>query len=291
MAHTARVGAYVGVIAAASMAIAPAQAAAASTHDTAGYATAALASINADGAFEGQLGSSSYDEQADTAEWRGRRWYGRRGWRRDRIDGGDVLAGVLVLGGIAAIASAASNNRRRERDVVVVERQRNTVRYDDRRYDDRRANPRASNGSGIDSAVSQCLTEIERDVRVDSVDGARRLAQGWVVSGTLFNGAGFTCQIGNDGRISDIDYGGGFQGSADGTGVYSSDYTSDYTSDYASDYASADGQLSDVRYADARAAMGANVYRVPDETGEPLPAYPGGPLPGEAEWSDGAVEP
>lgn len=277
MAQTARIGAYVGVVAAASMAFTPAQAAPASTNSTVGYATAVLAGITADGVFDDSHGSSSYDEQADTAEWRGRRWRGRRGWRRDRIDGGDVLAGVLVLGGIAAIASAASNNRRRERDVVVVERQRATVRYDDRRYDDRRINPRASNGSGIDSAVSQCLTEIERDVRVDSVDGASRLAQGWVVSGTLFNGAGFTCQIGNDGRISDINYGGGFEGSEYGSG--------------SGDYASADGQLSDVRYADARAAVGADVYRVPAETGEPLPAYPGGPLPGEAEWSDGSLEP
>lgn len=30
----------------------------------------------------------------------------------DGIDGGDVLAGILILGGIAAIATAASNNSR-----------------------------------------------------------------------------------------------------------------------------------------------------------------------------------
>ena len=36
---------------------------------------------------------------------------GGRHWHRDRgIDGGDVLAGLLIFGGIAAIASAASKS-------------------------------------------------------------------------------------------------------------------------------------------------------------------------------------
>lgn len=44
---------------------------------------------------------------------------GRRlGWRlgrhhHDRVDAGDVLAGILIIGGIAAIASAASNNKQK----------------------------------------------------------------------------------------------------------------------------------------------------------------------------------
>jgi len=262
MAHLYKIGAYAGAVAAASMAITPAYAAelipAEMPVGTIGSATSVHADF-ADGVFD----SSTYDPQAEAAEWRGRRYRGRRGWRRGRIRGGDVLAGVLVLGGIAAIASAASNNNRRDRD------RRYEERRDDRRYDDRRTNPRASNGSGIDNAVSQCLTEIERDVRVDSVDGASRLAEGWVVSGTLFNGSGFTCQIGNDGRISGIDYG-GFTGSSYGEG---------------NNRAQAAGQLSDDRYADARAAAG---EQRPDQPGAPVasddgpqPAYPGGPLPGE----------
>jgi hypothetical protein len=228
------------------MAITPAQAASAPPHGELGYARAVHE------AFQ----SSAYDSEAETAsDYRGYRGYRRH--RHDGVDAGDVIAGVLVLGGIAAIASAASNNRReRERDVVVVERERN-------RYD----NPavRRSGGSGLDGAVSQCLGAIERDVRVDSVDGATRLPEGWVVSGTLFNGSGFTCRIDNSGRISDIDYG-GFAGSGLGA---------------------ADGQWSEDRYADARAAMG---MQAPDASATlayntagsaPQPAYPGGPLPGE----------
>lgn len=45
-----------------------------------------------------------------------------RRWHRhhnDGIDGGDVVAGVAVVGGIAAIASAiGSNNRRKQDDAV-----------------------------------------------------------------------------------------------------------------------------------------------------------------------------
>jgi hypothetical protein len=219
--------------------------------------------------------SSSYDPEADTAEWRRRCGWRRCGWRRGwrgrrGIGVGGVLAGAAIIGGIAAIAS--SNNRRRDREVVVVERDR---RDDDRRFDDRRDNPRASNGSGIDNAVSQCLREIERDVRVDSVDGASRVASGWLVSGTIFDGSGFTCEIGNNGRISDISYG-RFRGS-------SADFPRD---------SRAAGQWSDDRYASARASIdapsGEQRFAEAGErpaqplvplTADRLPAYPGGPVP------------
>ncbi len=274
MAQFTRIGAYAGAIAAASMTIAPAQAAEVMPSGTIGYASAVHADFSRGGGFD----SSSTGEQAETAEWRGRGWRGRRGWRGHRRGGSGLLTGILVLGGIAAVASAANNNRR-NRDVVIVERDSRRYddrRYDDRRTDDRRSNPRSSEGSGIDNAVSQCLSEIESDVRVDSVDGASRLPQGWVVSGTLFNGSGFTCQIDNNGRISDIDYS-GFSGSSyDGSdGEYSD-----------GEYSSAAGQLDDDRYADARSAIRAQGYQGPDaqrsaSSGQ-LPAYPGGPLPGEA---------
>ncbi len=266
MAQFSKIGAYAGVIAAASMTIAPANAAQAAQLvpadgiGTAGYSTAVHADFGEGAGGHGIFGGSSYDEQAETAEWRGRRWRGRRGWRRGRVRGGDVLAGVLVLGGIAAIASAASNSNRRERERRYEER-RDERRYDDRRDD--RSNPRSSGGSGLDSAVSQCLTEIERDVRVDSVDGASRLPQGWVVTGTLFNGSGFTCQIGNDGRISNVDYSGFSSSSYDGSSTGAGTDTR---------------QLTDGRYADARAAMRGTG---PDSQNSAQPAYPGGPLPGE----------
>jgi hypothetical protein len=247
-----------------------------------------------------QFPSSRFDVQSDLNEWgcwgcgwgggwRGGGWRGG-GWRRRGPSAGEVLAGVAIVGGIAAIAAAASNNRR-NRDVVIVDRDRprDWERRDERvRYDDRRPNPRSGGAGGLDAAVNQCLATVERDVRVNDVETVQRTAQGWLVAGSLFNGSGFECRIGNDGRIEAIDYGvGGGFGAATGT------------------------QWDDARYADARRSMDPSL---PDRGGammavdpsavqadpaalatlaangaEPLvpltaarlPAYPGGPVEGE----------
>lgn len=300
MAHQTPFAGYAGLIAAASLAFTPAQAQAAQTAPigTLGYATSVQSQFSQGTGSPFDL--SIYDSAADEAEWRRCGWRGcyRRGWRGRRgVDVGGVLAGVAILGGIAAIANA-SNNRRRDRDVVVVERER--VRDRDYNYrpenanTNRRTNRSTSGGSGIDNAVSQCLNEIEQDVRVDSVDGASRIAQGWIVSGTLFNGSGFTCQIDNNGRISDIDFG-GFESSQNGD-----------LNGQGSGLAQAGGQWSDDRYADARSTMGgqslaqslaartqdfgqgtnqaasqAGAQPLVPLTSDNMPAYPGGPVPGE----------
>lgn len=222
--------------------------------------------------------ASRFDPASTSADWRCRGWGCRgRGWRRDRVDAGDILIGAAIIGGIAAIAS--SNNRRaRDRDVVVVERDRDW-RDDQRRFDDRRTPRRGSGASGLDSAVDLCLTRIERDVRVDTVDNVERTAAGWAVSGTLFNGSPFACRIGNDGQIADIDYAG--SGSWGGASL-----------DPAAPRA--DGQWSDDRYAAARLAAGGTGQpsaRPAPQDAARLPAYPGGPIPGEEipETIDGDI--
>lgn len=171
-----------------------------------------------------------------------RRWH-----RRDRVDAGDVIGGILVLGTIAAVASAASkagrNDRYRDRD----------YRYPDQRngYRSRSYGSNWDDSRGIDRAVDMCADEVERNARVDTVDGAERNGDGWRVSGRLRTGEAFTCTIGNDGRINGVDYGRGF----------------------APRGAAVDNQWSDDRYAAAREAQnGAGA----------APAYPGGPLPGDA---------
>lgn len=274
MAHYTRIGALVCAFAATSMAVSPAQAA--GLPDTVNDRASAM---NFDFSRVSAFDNGSFETAAEESEYHRR--YRRYRHRRNRIDGGDVLAGVLILGGIAAIASAASNNNRRERDERVRYENR---RYDERRYDDRRSRPRNSDASGLDNAVSQCLAEIEQDVRVESVDGASRVASGWIVSGTLFNGSGFSCQIDNSGRISDIDYGGY-------SGVnYSDDFTDGVSQP-------AEGQWSAASYAEARASIGvqspdssdtsvAYSDAVVDEDLGPQPAYPGGPLPGEEGYPD-----
>ena len=96
----------------------------------------------------------------------------------------------------------------------------------------------------------------------------------------LFNGAPFQCRIGNSGQIDTIDYGGGFSGVGFSGGAP----------------APADGQWSAQRYADARAAMGGSLrpdmaagaapmrpVQAPAQGAmtDRMPAYPGGPIPGE----------
>lgn len=259
MALISRFGASAGLIAALSMVSMPAAAA---------ELPQGLAKSSQGAAVFADFDTTTYDADTEIADWRGRGWR-RGGWgRHRRVDAGDVIAGVLILGGIAAIADAANNNRRRNRDVVVVERD---PRDYDRRYDrrdDRRRYDRRDNGTrGLDRAVDQCVDEIQRDVRVDSVDGVDRTAQGWVVTGSLFNGSGFTCAIDNNGQIDAIDYG-DFRGAG-----------------YGAEVDRADGQFDDDTYRSARLALGSGrggAQQQADEVdGDLRPAYPGGPLPGE----------
>lgn len=139
----------------------------------------------------------AYDGSAETVQ-RHRRWRDR-----DRIDAGDVLAGVLILGGIAAIASAAEKRNRADRYPA-------PYPDDEVRY----RTPRGYDGPdsrGMERAVDMCANEVERrGDRVGSVDGANRNRDGWQVSGQLENGAAWSCWIGNDGRISDVEVGGEF---------------------------------------------------------------------------------
>lgn len=186
----------------------------------------------------------------------------RHGRHHDNgVDVGDVLTGVLIIGGIAAIASAVEGDRDRDRQS-----------YPDQRYpDQRRGDYRYDDGRGLDRAVSLCVDAIERDARVDTVDAVNRNARGWMVTGSLFDGQAFSCSIGADGRIEAIDY--GRRGTSYGAGAEGG----------YDDGARAEGedrQYDDDYYAAARARSdGAQ------------PAYPGGPLPGEDEGEiDGDIE-
>ena len=137
------------------------------------------------------VGVHQWDGDAVKAE-RHRRWR----HHRNRIDAGDVLAGVLIIGGIAAIADAASRPKR------------------DDRYRET-SSRRSTSGDGLDRAVDMCLGQIERDVRVDTVDNVARTGEGWSVTGTIYNGDSFSCQIDNRGRVSDITYGNDFAATED----------------------------------------------------------------------------
>ncbi|MEE4155437.1 MAG: hypothetical protein V2I27_14865 [Erythrobacter sp.] len=263
--------------------------------------------------------TSTYDPAAEAADWRRCGWRGcwGGGWRgrgRRGVSAGDVLAGVAIVGGIAAIASAANNNRRRERDVVIVDRDRDfdRERYDERDYERdlrrdreleelrRRTDEQqreieylrsrgldAERLSGtqarrsvlppvtapltIDGAIDRCTEVVGIDASVAGIDGVDRTGTGWSVRGRLTDGQSFSCDIGNDGQIERLGNGAFSEVGSQGWGGYQE--------------LRAEGQWSDDRYSDARGSLAsaAPAYGQPlvPLSAERMPAYPGGPLPGE----------
>jgi len=170
-------------------------------------------------------------------------------WDRHRggVDAGDVIAGVLVVGAIAALASAASKPKR-EPEVYREPYPDTRPVYRDDRYTEREYSDNYSN-NGINDAVNTCVGQVERgDDRVASVDNASRTADGWQISGQLRAGDGFSCRLDNNGRIRAIDIGGGYD-----SGYYDEQQGDYYGSSYQD--APAGGQWDDDAYARARAAQ------------------------------------
>lgn len=151
--------------------------------------------------------------------------HGGWGYRHhDRISTGDVLGGLLVIGTIAAIASAASKDKRERAP---------DYRYDppyreDQRYDRRDSNyvppvddsPEVvdargyGNGDAQTRAADACSWAVEGemgdDARVDRIDGTEANNGGWYVTGTASRLGGevrsFGCSFRN-GRVVDVSFG------------------------------------------------------------------------------------
>lgn len=130
---------------------------------------------------------------------------------RGGIDGGDIIAGALVIGGIAAIAAAASNNNdRRDYDRYGYGDGRGRDGWSDRRYGDGfygRGNPR--------QAIEQCVRTAERNAsrysygRADVTDirNVRNTRWGYEVRGRIAVNT-----RGRDWRDGDRYYGRGWGG-------------------------------------------------------------------------------
>jgi hypothetical protein len=160
----------------------------------------------------GALGWTAGSDRAQGwGDYRGYRGY--RGYRRyrDRIDGGDILASILVIGGIAAIASAASKNNRDRRY------EDRDYRSQNQRYDDRRTDPRYDSsddrGTGdMQSAINICSDAAERkagrDARVSAIESVVRDGDGWRIEGELSNSDQRTFLCGaSEGRVDFVQLG------------------------------------------------------------------------------------
>ena len=151
---------------------------------------------------------------------------------RDGIDAGDVLAGALIIGGIAAVAAAASDNddrydRRHDRYDQRYDR-RYDDRWNDRRYEGRHDDRRYDRRGNREQAVRMCVRAAERyaerytrsraevyDIR--DVDRERRgfevkgriavQDRGWGDRRGNWDEGRFKCEV-RRGRVVDIDYSG-----------------------------------------------------------------------------------
>ena len=139
-----------------------------------------------------------------------------RGRDNDGITAGEVIAGAVILGGIAAVISSSDDNRYRGYDDSRYNDGRyndgryndgsyNDGRYNDDRYDDRYENGNRrdrGNGRGNDdyrynsqygsrAAVSQCITAVERwasrysRADVTQINQIDRTRTGYRVTGKL----------------------------------------------------------------------------------------------------------
>lgn len=164
---------------------------------------------------------------ATPAEARSR--YGHGWGHRDRISTGDVIGGLLVLGTIAAIATAASKDsvrnrdNRRDRDYPYEppyrEPKQDAPDYqprgeDDGAWDGATGERPYGNGEAEARAADACSWAVEGemgdDARVDSIIGTEPNNGGWYVTGTASRLGGevksFGCSYRN-GRVIDVNFG------------------------------------------------------------------------------------
>lgn len=133
----------------------------------------------------------------------------------DGIDAGDVIAGALVIGGIAAIASAASDRN----DGYTYARAGYNDRYDGGRYGNygNYGNYGRYNSGNPRAAIAQCVAAAERDAgryshgRADVTDvrSVRETRYGYEVRGRIAvnqMGRGWRNGDGNYGRGWNNDY-------------------------------------------------------------------------------------
>ena len=137
--------------------------------------------------------------------------------QRDRVDAGDVIAGIFLIGAIAAIADSAGKNKYRDRDR---ERRDNDYRYDRRDQDYRSAPERNQDRQWVPSgnatetrAVEACSWaaegEMDNEARVGQIDDVVREGDDWRVAGSVaapdVMPRDFTC-IYRAGRVTSVNF-------------------------------------------------------------------------------------
>ena len=169
-------------------------------------------------------------------------------WDDDDIDTGDVIAGVAVLGAIAAIFATSHRQNQQQQRYPVPEHYPDDAGY-------RAPVPRDRYESGsISGAVDACVNEVERrGDRIGSVDSANRDGEGWYVSGNLEGGSMYWCRLDSTGRVSEVGGSGiGYADPADDQ-QYDDDYYARAREDQLSEQSQESYPGDDGRYQTAQA--------------------------------------
>lgn len=142
----------------------------------------------------------------------GAQWHGPRHRRHDRIDGGDVLLGAVLAGGLFALLSSARHHDTPPPPVEDAPPPRPILQPSG----DGAAPAGRRVESDQDAAVDACVSSAEsegrhyaRIAKIDTVSGVDPDGTGWVVRGTLVlredyrqshgDRRGFSCRVGDKG--------------------------------------------------------------------------------------------
>ncbi|WP_200844960.1 MULTISPECIES: hypothetical protein [unclassified Novosphingobium] len=147
-------------------------------------------------------------------------WGRHRHHRGGGVDGGSLLAGLLVGGAAVAIATSANKKANDTRgDEPAPYRYPGGPQAGDQGYGDEPAGadygsrdypggPDGASGSGqgsFDAAVDACSGELEQGGRrVDSVDNVRRMGERYSVEGRLEGGSAYACSVDDTGHIRSV---------------------------------------------------------------------------------------
>ena len=149
-------------------------------------------------------------------------WGRHRHHRGGGVDGGSLLAGLLVGGAAVAIATSASNKKSADTrsDEPAPYRYPGGPVAGDPGYDDNepastdygsRDYPADSDAaqrpvpSNFDAAVDACSAELEQGgKRVDSVENVRRMGERYSVEGRLEGGSPYACSVDDTGHIRSV---------------------------------------------------------------------------------------
>jgi hypothetical protein len=149
-------------------------------------------------------------------------WGGGWGRHRDRgPDAGDVIAGLLVLGGIAAVATAIANKNRNEdaRSAPPPNYPQDRPTWKEPSWEDQDPRwsavppPSSASANGwepgvhdraLDDAVEACASRARDRGGLDQIWDAARAQDGYRVRGNLGTGNPFICNVDRSGRVTDL---------------------------------------------------------------------------------------